>query len=128
MRKLICCFLLLFVFAGCTQQAPQTDESLIPNSNEEANNEKDNTEENNIEEEPNDIITVSNEPIDIERGIAGYEDKLFIQEPTLLWESEDAQAFNQMIHQEAEMCRESLTFSEDGNWKSVRMDLNQSQM
>ena len=121
MRKLICCFLLLFVFAGCTQQAPQTDESLIPYSNEEANNEKDNTEENNIEEEPNDIITVSNEPIDIERGIAGYEDKLFIQEPTLLWESEDAQAFNQMIHQEAEMCRESLTFSEDGNWKSVRM-------
>ena len=72
-------------------------------------------------EEIDKIISITNEPIDIQMNLEQYKNQLFIQEPALSWESEDAKKFNDEMSQLAQKCRDELTYREDGYWHTASL-------
>lgn len=67
------------------------------------------------------ILRITNEPLDIQLTVDRYKDQLFIQEPTLLWDSEDALQFNSKMSQLAQTCRNELTYHENGYWHTASL-------
>lgn len=67
------------------------------------------------------ILRITNEPIDIQLTVDQYKDQLFIQEPTLLWDSEDALQFNSKMSQLAQTCRNELTYHDNGYWHTASL-------
>ncbi|HAH94368.1 MAG TPA: hypothetical protein DCM01_11345 [Dielma fastidiosa] len=66
------------------------------------------------------ILSITNEPIAIQLD-GENKAQLFIQEPTLLWDSNDAQRFNEEMNLLAQTCREELTYHENGDWHTASL-------
>lgn len=107
---------MMAMIAGCVQQAPtEAEKPEVVSVVEQP--EKPVEQEIDIDK----IITVTIEPIDIPLYKEEDKDQLFIQEPALSWESEDAKNFNDTMSQLAEKCREELTYHEDGSWHTASL-------
>lgn len=86
------------------------------------NSQKKTESEENLEAiDMNKILKITNEPIAIQLAVDQHKDELFIQEPTLLWDSEDAAQFNENMSQLAQTCRDELTYHENGYWHTASL-------
>lgn len=118
MKKILTSFLLMAMIAGCVQQGPTEAEKpeeppVVEQPEKPVEQEK--------PEEIDKIISVTNEPVNIQISVEYYRDQLFIQEPTLSWESKDAKKFNEEMIQLAQICRDELTYHEDGSWRTASL-------
>ena len=118
MKKILTSFLLMAMIAGCVQQGPTEAEKpeeppVVEQPEKPVEQEK--------PEEIDKIISITNEPIDIQINLEQYKNQLFIQEPALSWESEDAKKFNDEMSQLAQKCRDELTYREDGYWHTASL-------